>query len=140
MANKIATILGIGFLLVGVLGFVTPDLLGTHLSLAHSAVHLITGVIALWLGVKGSVSAAKTFCIVLGAVYLLLGIAGFVLGTDSDPTAGVPGPRDARLFKVIPGMLELGTADHAIHVLLGAIFLIGGLMTRTAPAPTPRPA
>jgi hypothetical protein len=37
---------------------------------------------------------------------------------------------DAHLFKVIPGQLELGTMDHAIHILLGALFLIGGFGTR----------
>jgi hypothetical protein len=132
MANKIATILGIVFLLVGVLGFIAPDLLGLHLSLGHSVVYLVTGAVSLWLGLKGSVSAAKTFCIVFGAVYLLLGVAGFVAGIDADPSTGVPGPHDTRLLKVIPGMLELGTMDHAVHILLGALFLVGGLMTRAA--------
>ena len=129
MANRIATILGIGFLLVGILGFVAPGVLGMHLSVAHDIVHLVSGAAALWIGLKGSPSAAKTFCVVFGAVYLLLGVAGFVAGSPGDP--GVPGPHDARLLKVIPGQLELGTMDHAVHILLGAIFLIGGLMTRT---------
>ncbi|HUP50121.1 MAG TPA: hypothetical protein VNA04_15150 [Thermoanaerobaculia bacterium] len=35
MANKIALILGIGFLLVGLAGFVAPALLGLHLSAAR---------------------------------------------------------------------------------------------------------
>jgi Domain of unknown function (DUF4383) len=140
MANKICTVLGIGFLLVGILGFVDHDFLGTHLSMVHTVVHLLTGAVALWLGLKGSPSAAKTFCIVFGAVYLLLGIAGFVAGKDSAPSEGVPGPQDSRLLKVLPGQLELGTMDHAIRVLLGAIFLIGGLMTRTVHTPAARTA
>ena len=130
MANKVATILGVVFLLVGVAGFVMPALLNTHLSMAHNVVHLVSGAVALWIGLKGSPSAAKTFCIVFGAVYLLLGVAGFVAGGDADPSTGVPGPHDARLLKVIPGMLELGTMDHAVHVLLGVVFLIGGFMTK----------
>ena len=128
MANRIATILGIGFLLVGVLGFLMPAVLGMHLSAAHNVVHLVTGAVSLWLGLKGTVSAAKTFCIVFGAVYLLLGVAGFVAGADAAP--GVPGPHDARLLKLIPGTLEFGTMDHAVHILLGAVYLLGGLMTR----------
>ncbi len=128
MAKTIATILGIGFLLVGVLGFVAPGSLGMHLSPAHNVVHLVTGAVSLFLGLKGSLSAAKTFCIVFGAVYLLLGVAGFVAGGEGEP--GVPGPSDARLLKVLPGVLEFGTSDHAVHILLGAIFLIGGLMTK----------
>jgi Domain of unknown function (DUF4383) len=134
MANRIATILGIGFLLVGIIGFVMPNLLGAHLSLAHNLVHIISGAVALWLGLKGTPQAAKTFCIVFGAVYLLLGIAGFVAGTDTSPSTGIPHGNDTRMLKVIPGQLELGTMDHVIHVLLGAIFLIGGFTTRTVAA------
>lgn len=134
MANRIATILGAGFLLVGILGFVMPSVLGMHLSPAHNVVHLVTGAVSLWLGLKGSVSAAKTFCIVFGAVYVLLGIAGFAAGIEADP--GVPGPHDARLLKIIPGTLEFGTMDHAVHILLGAIYLIGGLATRALPRTT----
>lgn len=130
MAKTICTILGIGFLLVGVAGFVAPGLLGMHLSMAHDIVHIATGLVALWLGLKGSLSAARTFCIVFGAVYLLLGVAGFVAGGADSPSDGVPGPTDARMLKVLPGMLELGTMDHVVHILLGAIFLIGGLMTK----------
>ena len=135
MANRIATILGIGFLLVGVLGFLMPAVLGMHLSAAHNVVHLVTGAVSLWLGLKGTVSAAKTFCIVFGLVYLLLGVAGFVAGADAEP--GVPGPHDARPLKILPGTLEFGTMDHGVHILLGAVYLIGGLMTRTVVAARP---
>lgn len=136
MANRVATILGIGFLLVGVLGFAAPSMLGMHLSAAHNVVHVVTGAASLYLGLKGSPSAAKTFCVAFGAVYLLLGVAGFVAGTDGAP--GVPGPHDARLLKLIPGTLEFGTMDHIGHILLGTIYLIGGLMTRPVHAATAR--
>ena len=129
MAKKSCTFLGIAFLLVGILGFVLPGVLGLHLSPAHNVVHIVSGALALWLGLKGSLSAAKTFCIVFGLVYMLLGVAGLVAGIDADP--GVPGPHDARLLKVIPGTLEFGTMDHSVHILLGGIFLFGGLATKT---------
>ena len=132
MANRVATILGIGFLLVGIAGFVAPSMLGMHLSTTHSIIHLVTGAVSLWLGLKGSPSAAKNFCIVFGLVYLGLGVAGFVAGSSAEP--GVPGPHDARMLKVIPGVFEVGTADHVVHILLGAIYLIAGLMTRTVRA------
>ena len=118
MANRVATILGVVFLLVGVLGFLMPHALGAHLSLVHNVIHLVSGAISLWLGLKGTASAARNFCIIFGAVYLLLGIAGFALGTGAD-----------RMFAVLPGQLELGTVDHVIHVALGAIYLAGGFMT-----------
>src|SRR5687768_1291394 len=110
MANRIATILGIVFLLVGVAGFAMPGLLGAHLSLAHNVIHLVSGAISLWLGLKGTPQAAKTFCIVFGAVYGLLGVAGFVAGSG-----------EGRMLNLIPGQLELGTMDHIIHVVLGAL-------------------
>ncbi|HYC60823.1 MAG TPA: DUF4383 domain-containing protein [Thermoanaerobaculia bacterium] len=121
MANRIATILGVVFLLVGVLGFVAPNLLGAHLSLAHNVIHLVSGAISLWLGLKGTPAGARTFCLVFGVVYLLLGVVGFVMGTGDD-----------RMFTVIPDQLMLGTMDHVIHIALGAVYLIGGLMTKTA--------
>lgn len=119
MAKTIATLLGVVFILVGLIGFVMPGLLGAHLNPAHNVVHLVSGAIALYLGLKGSLSATKMFCLVFGAVYLLLGIVGFAAGTGDD-----------RMFDVA-GILHLGTMDHIIHVLLGVVFLIGGLMTRS---------
>ena len=120
MAKRICTIAGIVFIVVGLVGFAIPDLLGTHLSLAHNVIHLVSGAAALYLGLKGTEAAARTFCRVFGAVYLLLGVVGFLLGTGDD-----------RLFTVIPGQLELGTMDHVIHVLLGAVFLVGGFLGTT---------
>jgi hypothetical protein len=132
MAKTICKILGVVFLLVGIAGFVKMDLLGTHLSMAHNVVHLLSGIIALYLGFAGSLSAARLFCLVFGVVYLLLGIAGFALGTDAVPTiAGMASMgKDSHLLKVIPGTLELGTMDHIVHLLLGILFLIGGLLTK----------
>jgi hypothetical protein len=118
MAKRIATILGIVFLLVGVVGFVAPNFLGAHLSTAHNLVHIISGAAALYFGLAGSLSGARLFCLLFGAVYLLLGVVGFLLGDGPD-----------RMFNVA-GILHLGTMDHIIHIALGIIFLIGGLLTK----------
>jgi len=123
MAKKICTILGIGFILVGIAGFVAPSLLGAHLTLAHNVIHLVSGAISLYLGLAGTFAAARMFCIIFGLVYLLLGVVGFVAGT---------GPE--RMFTVIPNELMLGTVDHIIHVLLGALFLVGAFATRAVAA------
>lgn len=119
MAKTLCTVLGIVFLIVGFAGFVMPNLLGTHLSLAHNLIHIISGAIALYFGVSGTLAGARTFCLVFGVVYLLLGVAGFVAGSGED-----------KMLSVIPGTLELGIADHGLHVLLGIVFLIGGLTTK----------
>lgn len=132
MAKTICKILGVVFLLVGVIGFVMPGFLGTHLSVVHNLVHIISGAVALYLGFAGALSAARLFCIAFGILYLLLAICGFLLGSDLAPTiAGMTDMgRDARLWRVIPGQLELGTMDHIVHLLLGIVFLIGGFLTK----------
>ncbi|HEX8493048.1 MAG TPA: DUF4383 domain-containing protein [Pyrinomonadaceae bacterium] len=132
MAKTICKILGVVFLLVGLIGFAAPGLLGAHLSVLHNIVHIASGAIALYLGFAGTLSAARLFCIVFGLVYLLLAILGFVLGAPGVPTVGgMTGmPSDPNLWKVIPGQLELGRMDHIIHILLAVLFLIGGFLTK----------
>src|SRR5215217_7097003 len=117
MAKTVCKILGVVFLLVGVVGFAAPNLLGAHLSPAHNAVHIVSGAIALYFGFAGTLSGAKIFSLVFGVVYLALGILGMALGTGND-----------RMWMV--GPLHFGQADHGIHILLGIIFLAGGLFTR----------
>ena len=117
MAKTVCKILGVVFLLVGVVGFVKPDLLGAHLSPAHNAVHIVSGVIALYFGFAGTLSAAKTFSLAFGVIYLALGVLGLALGAPPD-----------RMLML--GPLHLGQADHGIHCLLGIIFLAGGLFTK----------
>jgi hypothetical protein len=131
MAKTIATILGIGFILAGILGIVAPGVFGLHTSTAHNLVHLISGAVALYLGLRGTLRAARLFDLVFGAVYLLLGVVGFLLGSSQSTSAGMPGMNpDGRLLKLVPGVLEFGTPDHIVHILLGLIFLIGGLLTK----------
>jgi hypothetical protein len=128
MAKTISTILGIVFLVIGLLGFAAPGMLGMHLSAAHNVVHLVSGALALWFGTKGTYEAARSFCIIFGIIYGLLGIVGFVAGgADYSLT-------------LIPNQLVLGKMDHIVHVILGVVFIAGGLSTRvvTATAPADR--
>ncbi|HEY0048953.1 MAG TPA: DUF4383 domain-containing protein [Pyrinomonadaceae bacterium] len=133
MAKTIATIMGIVFILIGLVGFISDNFMGTHLSMTHNLIHLISGAVALYLGLKGSLSAARLFCLAFGAVYLLLGLAGFLF--NSGTTTGLPanltdGGTNTHMLHVLPGALELGIMDHIVHVLLGLIFLVGGFLTR----------
>ena len=130
MAKRTATILGIVFLVAGVGGFILPGMLGFHLSIAHSVIHLISGAISLYLGVKGTVAGARMFSLIFGTVYALLGVAGYIWGAAAVPSDGVPGPADLRLFKVIPGVLELGTVDHLFHIFVGLLYVATALATR----------
>src|SRR4051812_42188220 len=121
MAKTICKLLGLVFILVGIIGFIKPDLLGAHLSMAHNLVHIVSGIIALYFGFAGSLSGARGFCLAFGAVYLLLGVVGFIMGDSAND----------RMLNIIPNQLMLGTRDHAIHILLGVLFLIGALATKT---------
>jgi len=130
MAKTICTILGVAFILVGIVGFIVPDFLGTHLSLVHNLVHIISGAAALYFGLAGSLRGARMFCLVFGAVYLLLGLVGFLGPGGAHSMPNMPGANDSNLLKVLPGNLELGIMDHIVHILLGIVFLIGGLLTK----------
>ena len=136
MAKTICKILGVVFILVGIVGFVAPGLLGMHLSLAHNLVHIISGALALYFGFAGTLSGARLFCIVFGVVYGLLGLAGFLAGGSGSHTiTGIPashhGAGDSSLLAVLPGSLELASMDHIVHILLAVLFLIGGFLTKT---------
>jgi hypothetical protein len=122
MAKTIATLLGVVFILVGIVGFFSHDFLGTHLNTTHNLVHLISGAISLYFGLAGSLGGARTFCIVFGVIYALLGVCGFLLGGGTD-----------WLLK-LDDLLMLGKMDHIVHILLGVIYLIGGLATRAVVA------
>jgi len=124
----VATIFGAVYLVVGALGFAVTGgvgfiategglLLGIfEVNPLHNIAHLLIGAALLIAGLS-SVVAAKTVNVIVGAVYLLLGIVGFFLvGTALN-------------------ILALNTFDHFLH-LASAIVLVGvGLAAdRTAKA------
>lgn len=125
MAKTLSTILGIIFLVVGLLGFAAPSLMGMHLSVAHNVIHLVSGALALYFGTKGTYDSARAFCIIFGIIYGLLGLIGFVAGGAD------------YMLTVIPDQLVLGKMDHIIHVILGILFIIGGLSPRAVATTAP---
>ena len=127
MTKSIASVLGMVFIVAGLLGFIAPGLMGMHLTVAHNLIHLASGALALYFGLKATPTLARTFCIVFGVVYALLGLIGF--------TAGGP----ERMLVLIPNQLMLGTMDHIVHVILGAVFLFAGLYRRPVMAGPPLP-
>ena len=109
-------------MVVGLLGFIAPGFMGMHLSAAHNVLFLLSGALAIYFGLVATPTAARTFCLLFGAVYSLLGLAGFVAGG-----AGYT-------FTMIPGSLVLGTMDHLVHLILGAVFLSVGWVQKPATA------
>lgn len=117
MARTVCKLLGVVFVLVGFAGFFNDHLLGAHLDKYHNLVHIVSGIVALYFGFAGSLSGAKGFCLLFGIVYLALGFLGWFIGAGGD-----------HMFMV--GPLHLAKIDHGIHILLGVIFLAGGLFQK----------
>jgi uncharacterized protein DUF4383 len=118
MAKTLCKVAGFLFLIVGLAGFAMPTLMGFHLTPIHNIIHVLTGAIALFLGFSASYDAARTFCLIFGFVYALLGIIGFMAPNIVATVIGHPGP-------VTSGDLM---PDNVFHLLVGIVFLGVGLM------------
>ncbi|MDG9684335.1 DUF4383 domain-containing protein [Streptomyces sp. DH18] len=123
-------IVGAVFLLVGILGFIpgiTTDydtmefashhseakLLGVfQISILHNLVHLAFGVAGV--AMARAVSAARTFLLAGGAVYLILWLYGLFVGHHSSAN-----------------FVPLNTADNWLHLVLGiGMITLGVVLTR----------
>lgn len=120
--QKVCIAMGIFFILAGLAGIVMPGLMGMHLSMPHNLIHLVSGALALWCGYADESRKAYNFSIGFGSIYGLLGIAGFILGQPGYPGVGHM-EADQNLLRVIPNILEFGSNDHTLHILLSAVLL-----------------
>ena len=120
MAKTVAMLVGVVFILVGIVGFFNHELLGAHLGAVHNVIHLVSGALSLYFGSKG-LAQARMFCLVFGAVYGLLGVVGMIAGSGADKELQLPS-------------LTLGTKDHYIHIAIGVLYLSGGLATKAKAA------
>jgi hypothetical protein len=116
--QRAAQIFGIGFLLVGVLGFVVsgtsmesdpataPHLLGLFpVNLLHNIVHTLFG---LWgLAASRSFGGAKSYCQISGVLYLGLALLGFVMPSTM-------------------GLMPIGGHDIWLHAVLGLGLAVAG--------------
>jgi Domain of unknown function (DUF4383) len=127
MAKTICKIFGAVLVVVGIVGFFINNLLGLHLTLIHNVVHILTGLVALYFGVSGSDASARTFSQVFGGIYVILGIVGFVM------------PNIIATVIQFHGTVTTGNdliMDNIVHLLVGAVFLIVGLIRAPQPAST----
>lgn len=116
MLKKWLIVLGIVFLLVGVLGLFNNPVLGLfQVNGLHNLVHLLSGVLALIFAFQ-SEAAAKKFAMVLGIVYALVTILGF-LGVG-----------------FMSSLLANNGADNFLHLLLAIVFIALGSMKSSASA------
>jgi hypothetical protein len=126
--NTVATIVGIVFLAVGIMGFIpgvtahygqlefaghTSDakLLGVfEVSILHNIVHLLFGAVGVAAGRSTSLTAQR-YLIGGGVVYLALWVYGLVVGHESKAN-----------------FVPVNTADNWLHLALGAGMVVLGVV------------
>lgn len=113
IAQTVCKIFGVLFVLFGLAAFAFGDGADKY----HNLLHFVTGLVALYCGFVGSRSRAEAFCLVFGVGYLAFGILGVIMGNSAMN----------RMWDV--GPLHLSMGDHSFHIVLGAIFLVSGLLT-----------
>ena len=123
-AKTAALLFGFVFLAVGLLGFIDNPIIGPsddaifHADTFHSSVHIGSGVLFILIALAAP-GFIRTFLILFGLVYLLLGVAGLIsYGTDG--------------FGKVLGILHVNGADNLLHVALGVLILIAGMSKRRA--------
>ena len=119
--QKVAAVFGVVFIAVAMLGFITggmsmdanmdssTKLVGMFpVNAAHNAVHLLFGI---WgLAAARSRSSARLYCLLSGAIYLVLAGLGFVIPD-------------------VFGFIPIGGNDIALHAVLGVALTTVGAMT-----------
>ena len=110
-----ALVIGIIFIVVGLLGFVPNPLVSPTgifaVNTAHNLIHLLTGIVI----IAGAYSAfgARNTLLVFGAVYALVAILGFIPGA-------------VRGGNMLLGFIHVNTADKWLHVVLAIVILAAG--------------
>jgi hypothetical protein len=121
-AKTAALLIGIVFIVVGLLGFIDNPIIGAsheaifHADTFHNGVHIGSGILFVLVGLAAPGFASR-FLILFGIVYLLIGVVGLIsYGTDG--------------FGKVLGVLHVNGADNLLHVALGLVILIAGMATR----------
>ena len=128
--QKAAAIVGVVFLLVGVLGFIPgittnfddlsfaghnsdARLLGLfQVSILHNIVHLLFGIAGL--AMARTAAQARTYLVFGGAIYLVLFVYGLIVGQES-----------------AANFVPVNTADDFLHLILGIGMVgLGLVLTR----------
>jgi hypothetical protein len=117
MARMYAQIVGVVLLLLGVLGLLLGEqaLLGiVNIDIVEDTVHLLTGGILAYVGFgQRDEGIARNVVGALGAVYLLVGVLGFII---------------PMLFGLLPHGYSV--VDNLIHLALGVLSLIVAFASR----------
>jgi len=118
MARPFCTLLGIVLLCVGLWGLVTGahahELVVFGINGNHNLVHVLSGILGIIAAFAGR-GAAKTFCLVFGAIYGVVAVAGLVN------------------ISAVVELLNLNLADNLLHGgIAAACLVVGSVPERTA--------
>jgi uncharacterized membrane protein HdeD (DUF308 family) len=103
MASKFVKVLGVVFLILGVVGFVFPMEELFHLTPIHNVIHIVSGIVALIM--SSSEVKSLLYAKVFGVVYLLVAI----LGLFTHEFAGI-------MFMVATNILHFAIAFSSLYV------------------------
>lgn len=108
MVKKLTWLLGIIFIVIGVLGFVNNPILGIfEVDTMHNSVHLLSGILALAAAASGE-SLSRLYLIVFGIVYGVVAIIGFTMAGN------------------ILGLFTANAADNYLHAAIALVCLAVG--------------
>jgi ABC-type transport system involved in multi-copper enzyme maturation permease subunit len=128
MVRAVASVFGVSFLAVGLLGFVLNptggELLGIFaVNVLHNLVHLLFGIFGIAAVLVGR---SRTYLQGVGVIYLLLTVLGFVPGLYAGD-------------HLLLGLVHINLADNFLHLMLGGAAAFFGFapqyreqVTRTA--------
>jgi len=110
------------FILSGIIGFIPNPIVGADsffiTNTAHNLVHIVTAVGFLLVGLMGNTASIK-FMLGFGAVYVFVGITGFLVTFGSGEG-------------MLLGFIHINTLDNFLHLVLGAGILFSGIMAHKA--------
>ena len=113
----VAMVIGVVFLLIGLLGLLFDatggSILGFQVDLVHNLVHLLTGIVGIAAAMTGW---SRRFNQVFGIIYLLIGLAGLI------PAFYFGG----RLL----GLMHVNAADNVLHLIVGIVATGVGFFVR----------
>lgn len=107
-------VLGVVFVVVGLLGFMNDPVLGVfEVDMLHNVIHLAAGLLALAAVGMGE-SMMRLYARVFGLVYGLVGVLGILIPGD-----------------MVLGLFEANMADHVLHLVLAAVLLYVGFAMKS---------
>lgn len=114
MTKNLLYVIGAVFLILGVVGFFNNPILRIFdVNLGVNLVHIVSGILAFGFATRGE-SEAKTFALILGVVYLLITVLGFIQGSGQ-----------------LLGIVTVDTAGNFLHLILAVVLLGVGLSKPT---------